>query len=164
MKEIKNYEGYYSITEDGEVYSDRRGKYLKQYQTPKGYKTVHLSVGNCSKGFQVHRLVAEAFIPNPNNYPQVNHKDENPSNNHVSNLEWVTAEENINYRSHNSNMIKTQSYPVLCVELNKMFLNARIAASEFNLNRQNIQACCNGKRGTCGGFHWKYCEEREGLV
>ena len=156
MKDIKNYEGLYAITEDGEVYSIRRKNFLKQYKTPKGYMTVRLSKNNVAKGFQVHRLVAEAYLPNPNNLPQVNHKDENPSNNHLSNLEWISAKDNINYGSHNEKMIKSQSYPVFCEELQKRFINARIASEELGLNRQNIQACCNGKRKTCGGYHWRY--------
>lgn len=159
MKDIQGYEGLYAITEDGQVYSIRRKKFLALYKTPKGYFTVHLSKGNVSKGFQVHRLVQEAYLPNPEGLPQVNHKDENPSNNHVSNLEWVTAKQNINYGSHKEKVIKAQSYRVFCEELNKEFLNARIAAEELKLNRQNIQACCNGKRKTCGGYHWRYLND-----
>lgn len=156
MKDIKCYEGLYAITEDGKVYSYRSKKYLSPYKNKGGYLIATLSKQNIKEHFLIHRLVAEAYIPNPNNYPQVNHKDEDKTNNHFSNLEWITAKDNINYGNHNSKVIETQSYNVFCVELNKEYLNARIAAEELALNRQNIQACCNGKRKTCGGYHWRY--------
>ena len=92
MKEIPNYPGYY-VTETGEVYSNKSGKYLKQKVTNKGYKRVRLYSGK-SITPAVHRIVAEAFIPNPLNLPEVDHKDEDKTNNNVSNLQWITTQAN----------------------------------------------------------------------
>lgn len=99
MQEKVLYNGY-SVTDDGRVFSTARGKKkeLKQASTSRSnrYKVVNIKRKNGKLvPTYVHRLVAEAFIPNPNNYPQVNHKDGNPSNNNVDNLEWCTAKQNI---------------------------------------------------------------------
>lgn len=86
MKPIKNYEGLYSITEDGQVFSHISNKFLKTVK--KIYEEVRLKTKDGKqKCHFIHRLVAETYIDNPNNYPCVNHKDENPLNNHVDNLE-----------------------------------------------------------------------------
>ena len=87
----------YLIYEDGRIWSDKTKKFLKPSLTGTGYLTVELFNESGSRRFLVHRLVARAFIPNPNELPQINHKDENKSNNNVSNLEWCTAKYNMNY-------------------------------------------------------------------
>ena len=102
--DIPNFKGLYQITPKGEVRSVKRkignrtygGKILKQVKDNK-YFVVSLSKGNQKKNYAVHRLVAITYIPNPNNFPVVNHKDENPSNNCVDNLEWCTNEYNLQY-------------------------------------------------------------------
>lgn len=86
MKQISGYENYY-ITEDGQVYNKKTERYLKITKRPIGYCAVNLSKNGVYKTFYVHRLVAEAFIPNPEYKPYVNHIDEDKSNNHISNLE-----------------------------------------------------------------------------
>lgn len=86
MKDIKDYEGLYAVTEDGRIWSYRRKKFLKPIVV-NGYLQVHLYINGVKKVFYVHRLVALAYLPNPNNFPQVNHRDENKQNNDVSNLE-----------------------------------------------------------------------------
>ena len=96
------YEGKYQVSNDGKVRSlnyKRTGKtkILKQNTNKDGYKTLLLCKNGKVKAYYIHRLVAQAFIPNPNNYLIVNHKDENPANNHVSNLEWCNHEYNMNY-------------------------------------------------------------------
>lgn len=109
MKPIPNYDGYY-ITEDGRVWSDKCNKYLSQYKMPNGYLRVILCKDNIPKQFYVHRLVATVFIENPNNYLEVNHKDENKMNNHYENLEWCTHHYNNNYGSK-INCIKGERNP-----------------------------------------------------
>lgn len=91
MKDIKNYEGKYAITEDGQIWSYLSNQFLKPYKTraDENYLTVKLQ----GKAYQVHRLVAETFIPNPENKPTVDHIDRNPENNSVSNLRWATYKE-----------------------------------------------------------------------
>lgn len=102
MKQILGYEGLYSVTGTGEVWSHankrgqkgRKGKFLKAWLVGAGYKSVMLYKEDISKKFLVHRLVAVRYIPNPKNLPEVNHKDSNKLNNTIANLEWVSSKEN----------------------------------------------------------------------
>lgn len=97
-KWIPNYEGWYSVTKDGRVYTQRGRRYLKARLNPKtGYHHVTLMVSKVAKQYYVHRLVAITLLPNPKNLPYVNHKDGNTQNNRVRNLEWVTAAQNIEH-------------------------------------------------------------------
>lgn len=101
-KDIPGYEGKYQVSNTGRVRSlnyNRTGKtkVLKQNTNKLGYKSVFLCKDGKFKRYYIHRLVALAFILNPNNYPIINHKDENPSNNYYKNLEWCTYEYNVNY-------------------------------------------------------------------
>lgn len=98
-KDIKNYEGLYQVSNLGNVKSLRTGKKI-YYSTAGGYYRVNLFKDKRRKGFSIHRLVAEMFIPNYNNKPCVNHKDCNRKNNKVDNLEWCTYKENNNYGKH----------------------------------------------------------------
>lgn len=94
LRDIKGFENYYSVSDDGKVYSKIRKKYLKLNYKKNGYVYVSLQVNNIKITKRAHRLVAEAFIQNPDNKPFVNHIDGNKSNNNVKNLEWVTGKEN----------------------------------------------------------------------
>ena len=108
-KDIKNYEGCYQVSNLGRVRSLTRkvktfngvrtsnGQLLKPLKTNTGYYRVDLKQNQKDKYMSIHRLVAEAFIPNPNNYPIINHKDNNPQNNCVDNLEWCTQSYNVKY-------------------------------------------------------------------
>ena len=93
MLKIKDFEDY-TIDEQGNVFSLRKNKYLKQTINKYGYCKVTLQKNKYKKMFSVHRLVAEAFIPNPNNYPCVNHIDSDRTNNNIDNLEWCTHKQN----------------------------------------------------------------------
>ena len=95
---IKGYEGLYEVSNTGRVRTIKKGSpYVLKMYDKFGYKDVMLWKNNKMKNKRVHRLVAEAFIPNPNLYPIINHKDENPLNNSVWNLEWCTAKYNSTY-------------------------------------------------------------------
>lgn len=105
-RDIEGYEGWYQVSNEGRVRSlDRniidgrkmKGKLLKQYADEQGYKRVRLCREGKHHNKQVHRLVANAFIPNPFNFPVINHIDENSGNNNVENLEWCTVKYNVNY-------------------------------------------------------------------
>ena len=95
-KEINGYPSY-MISNHGRIKNCMRNKILKQHKTDRGYLQVYLSFKGESKGFKVHRLVAIAFIPNTNNLPEVNHIDKDKTSNYVSNLEWMTTQQNCEY-------------------------------------------------------------------
>ena len=99
LRDIKGYEGKYMISDDGQVWSNHKKGFLKPYEWPDGYLCVNLYKNGKPAGFSIHRLVAQAFIPNPNNFPIVNHKDENKYNNNVDNLEWCDYQHNNTYGS-----------------------------------------------------------------
>lgn len=159
MKDIKGYEGHYAITEDGQVYSYKSKKFLKPNEA-RGYLKVKLSGPN-RKDYYIHRLVAEAYLPNPDGLPEVNHKDENKLNNCVDNLEWCSREYNQTYGTRNQRSARNRSIPVYCVELNKVFEGAQQAARELGLNPSHIGECCKGKAKRHGGYHWQYAEENK---
>ena len=162
-KDIKGYEGLYQVSNKGNVRSLHYGK-IKQLSIVKrsnGYLMVSLWNKMKRKHYLVHRLVAEAFIPNPNNYPQVNHKDENPINNSVDNLEWCTSKYNNNYGTRNQRMFNNMpKYCVVKYDLNgnyiAEYLSIKIAARENNISDSNIIKCCKGQRKTAGRYIWKY--------
>lgn len=97
VKDVQGYEGVYSVTSHGRVWSIRRNKWLSIFRTGTGYSTVTLCLFGDDEDKKVHRLVGEAFIPNPERKPQINHKNGNKSDCRVCNLEWVTARENIQH-------------------------------------------------------------------
>lgn len=110
-KPIKGWEDKYTISSDGKVYSIRTGKFLKPRLSLDGYERVCLCDGPIKREYRVHRLVAEAFIDNPENLPQINHKDFNKLNNYISNLEWCTNYQNAHYSiNHNRDGFGNQPY------------------------------------------------------
>lgn len=159
--DIKNYEGHYQVSNLSRVKSIKFGKeiILKQ-NIRRGYYYVGLSKNGKVKYFQVHRLVAEAFLPNTDNLPQVNHKDENKLNNNAENLEWCDNKYNSNFGTRNERISKRHSKPVLQYTLDGQFVkeweSATQAEREGGFNLANIAACCKGKRNKHKGFIWLY--------
>lgn len=182
------YEGLYEVSDKGNVRSlFRYKKQLKPSKGNNGYLSVELFKGKQRKRASIHRLVATAFISNPQNLPQVNHKDENKHNNCVENLEWCSAKYNMVYGTAMSRRIAntdyssprylenarkngaTQSKPVLQFSKDGILLNRYSSGKEAyrktGLSHSHILECCAGKRyKTVGGYIWKYDERNDDLL
>lgn len=162
FKDIEGYEGFYQISNFGRVYSIKRNRFLNPSKDKDGYLQIGLSKDGKEKKYKIHRLVALAFLLNPHNLPQVNHKDENKTNNKVDNLEFCTAKYNSNYGSRN----EKNSKPVLQLtkdsELVAEYPSMKDAERQTRISQSSISRCCRGKRyKSCGGYLWKYKEEVE---
>lgn len=173
-KGINNFEQYYEVSNLGNVktlernvwnrfsYVTRPERIMKQDTDRYGYKGVCIHVGNYKKRHTVHRLVAEAFIPNPYNLPEVNHKDGNKENNSADNLEWVTGSENIKHAIDNGlKTTTTIERPVVQIDMkSSMVINKFNSLSEAhnktNTNTTGIMKCCKGYGYTANGFRWAY--------
>ena len=170
-KDIKRYEGLYQVSNYGYVRSlnktkevvNHNKKYIKTIKGKElkcsfhnGYRTVGLTKNGTMKTLYIHRLVAEAFIPNSNNYTIVNHIDEDKSNNYYKNLEWCTCKYNNNYGNKLKNMIK----PVLQFDLNFNFIKRWKSISdverELYISVSDICRCCKKEQKSAGGYIWKY--------
>ena len=113
------------------------------------------------KGFLIHRLVAETYLPNPNNLPQVNHKDEDKIHNWISNLEWCDAKYNSNFGTRKERLSKKFGKRVYCEELDKIFDSTAEAARELNISRSHICEVCKGIHSHTHGYHFRYVEEEQ---
>lgn len=157
--DVKGFEGRYSVNKDGMVYSHLSHKLLKQEITKLGYKRVSLYKDGKPKHFFVHQLVAQTFIPNPLSLPYVNHKDENPNNNNIENLEWCTQKYNINYGTRNLK-VSSHARHVRQYTLEGVFLaeyqSAGVAARLLGYSLGNINSCCNGKKKYAYNSLWEY--------
>lgn len=159
FKDIKGFEGLYQITDDGRVWSHRTQKYLAtRINSTTGYVQVDLFKDGKKTTFNLHKLIGEAFIPNPDGLPQLNHLDEDKTNNNVSNLCWTSSKENANYGTRNERMKLKLSKLVYCPELNKTFNGTHEAASVLGLHQASVWRCCNNKQKTTGGLHFAYKE------
>ena len=166
-------EGYpdYMVSSDGKVWSLKYGKKeLKPMPNNRGYLYVYLCTNGRRAKKSIHRLVDEAFITNPDNLPQVNHEDEDKTNNCVDNLEWCTAEYNRNYGTRNERAGKALtnhkdlSVSVVCLETGEVYPSMCEASRQTCINLGRISECCNGKRKTAGGFHWAKFIEGENPI
>lgn len=155
-KPIADYEELYEVSDCGQVRSLRNDCLLKQCVGSKGYLLVTLCKSGTQKTANVHRLVAEAFLENPNSYPCVNHIDENKRNNDVSNLEWCSYYHNNVYGQRLTKSALKRGKPVLCVETNTIYPSTQAAYRETNIQQSGISQCCNGKRKSAGGFTWRF--------
>lgn len=191
-KDIVGYEGKYQVSNLGNIRSlnfhrSHETKIMKCILDKDGYSIIMLYKDGKGTIYKVHRLVAEAFIPNPNGFPCVNHKDENPSNNDVTNLEWCTVAYNNNYGHRRDRLSKslkglntwTRGVPKSADTRKKIGLgNSRKviqmtlegdpikewgsmteAANSLGCKHSKISECCRGNRKSHGGFRWKYKEE-----
>lgn len=180
-KDIEGYEGIYQISNLGNVLSLNyclRGysKCLTPKINKKGYSWVELRKNGTRQQVLLHRLVAQAFLENPNNYPIVNHKDENPLNNTASNLEWCTHSYNVLYslklhpekvktgvkRARKRNYYKcskrVRQIDIQSGEVIKEYRYLAEVGSTLNKNIFNVRECCAGRRKTAYGYRWEFCE------
>lgn len=173
-KDIKDFEEFYQISTYGRIKSKDRyiktcgngvrfakSKIIKPVICTNGYHEIHLRVNGKRTVKMLHRVVAEAFIENQDNLPEVNHKDENPANNHVENLEWCTSKYNANYGTRNQRMVKDKYLkPVIMMDKDgseiKRFKSMGEATRETGADISAIIRTCKGKQNTCVGYKWKY--------
>lgn len=168
------YSGQYAVSSFGRVVSlYLKGKFRVKEMVQRdsaSYLKVHLHIAGESKLVSVHRIVATAFISNPENLPEVNHKDGNKHNNHVDNLEWVSKSQN---KRHSIDVLK-RTHPLQgkCLDVSCVFREVeqytlageflgfyhsiRVAALATGINETNISRCANGKRKTAGGYIWRF--------
>lgn len=188
-KDIPDYEGFYEASSLGHIRSkDRKlgnrtylGKIIKPQDNGHGYYHITLAVHKKHTQFYVHRLIAMTFLPNPNKLPEVNHKDENPANNCVDNLEWCTSKYNSNYGNHGKHVSegskKSNRKHLACIKngmrtakpVAQMTLDGTVikvwpsmgqAAKQGIFNRCNIRECCIGNNYQHKGFRWKFIKQR----
>lgn len=171
---IEGFEGQYEVSNTGKIRSiDRKvyqqGKFvsyggteMKPYHNNRGYQMIALSKGNKKKRLLVHRLVAIAFIPNIDNLPCINHKDENKDNNNVNNLEWCNHKYNCNYGTHMERVAQKQSIGVVMYTLNgerlRVYKSSKEAERETGIPHSGIMRCCKGLQNSCCGYTWTYSD------
>lgn len=166
-KEIKINNLTYLVSSNGEVY-----KKLKPYEVKDGYYRIHIG-GRNAPHIYLHRLVAECFIPNPNNLPQVNHKDENPSNNCVDNLEWCDQKYNMNYGTQKERAAISRSKPIVQCDKQthqpiRYFLSATEASEQFpipeNARKRIVEVCKDPediRYHSAYGYWWRFATPEE---
>ena len=167
---IPDYEGLYMVSNLGRVKSlNYNGTGQERIMKPTvysgGYFRVKLWKNKIPKLYLVHRLVAQTFIQNPDNLPEINHKDENPANNRVENLEWCDRKYNINYGTRTEKYIRTNTNGKKSKQVVQNSLDGeaiKVWPSTSEIQRQlgfrsgNISNCCKGRQKTAYGFVWKY--------
>lgn len=166
-KPIEGYEGMYEVSNKGKIkslardYNNRtlHDRIMKQYVGKTGYFCIRLCKNGKTKLFKVHRLIAEAFIDNPNKLPFINHLDGNKLNNSISNLEWCSPSRNIKH-AYLTGLRRTQSVFQLDVEgkVLKMWGSISEASEKTGVDISKICSCCRGGQKTAGGYVWKYAE------
>ena len=175
-KDIEGYEGLYQVSNLGRVKSlDRYVEYIGTNQTHKKMKMKQFKKGKILKpvvhknGYffvttikhkSIHRLVAETFLLNPDNLPQVNHIDGNKQNNCVNNLEYCTQSENMQH-AYKNKLVKHFSKKVNQYDLDGNFIKKwnSIREAQYKLKLYHISDCCYGKRSKCGGYIWRFVNE-----
>ena len=160
-KDVVGYEGLYQVSNLGRVKSIYKYKKILTPRPRNTYLRVSLSKNGKATNYSLHRLVAQAFLPNPTKLPEVNHKDENKQKNEVGNLEWCTKEYNMKYGTWKNLRAISVAKPVAQYDLNGNFIKRwnSIKDAKITLKINNIPAVCKGKANKAGGYIWKYIKE-----
>lgn len=185
MKDILGLEGKYAVTEDGKVYSYYKKGFMKTRTQRDGYLLVNLCIQGKQKTFQLHRLIALAFLDNPDDLPQVNHKNGDKTDNRVENLEWCSCAYNAQHRyspeiaamrgvnttrktpvyerKEDSGMTRRvyNNKRVRCIETGKIFESGAECAREMGLDASHISKVCRGVSKSHKGFHFEFVIEEE---
>ena len=168
-RDIKGYEGLYQVSNLGNVKTLARRRVRESILSPennKGYLRVSLHKNNKHKHCFIHKLVAEHFIPNNNGLPEINHKDENPLNNCVDNLEWCTHKYNLLYGDRRKKVIEKERKAINQYTLDGFFIKTHYsmqsAARFINKNASAICMCCKGKQKYAYGYKWSYADKGGG--
>lgn len=162
---IVGYEGRYSVSNFGNIASHRGGKtrILKPTLNRSGYTYVDLCKNGMRRSHRVNVLVANHFLPKPNGMEEVNHKDENKSNNRVENLEWCTHRYNMNYGTRTGRAISHLRKPVVRCNKSGESIDAHESVNQasrtLGISAAHISLCCRGMRKSAGGFKWRFVEE-----
>lgn len=151
-KEIKDYEGLYWVSNLGQI-KNRHNRILIP-EIRNNYYSVSLCKYNKKHNVRIHRLVAEAFIPNSSHLPMINHVDENKLNNCVENLEWCDCTYNTHYSKH-------ENLSVYCFDLDQEFRSASEAAVHLGICRTSIVKACRGQLTQAGGKLWCYSKDKD---
>lgn len=169
-KDVDGFEGLYEVSNLGNVRRFDTKKAKVKSLNIYGYPQVNLYKNGKAYLRRVHRLVAIAFIPNPDNLPMINHKDENPCNNVVDNLEWCDAKYNVNYGGGNEKRALSHSKPVLQYSLTgqliKEWHSATEAARELGFPQSGINWCClrKPKHNSCKGYIWRFKNDKSPVI
>ena len=159
IKDIPGYEGLYRVTDDGQIFSVKRGIYMKQQSDKDGYCTVNLRKDGKYRKFFVHRLMALTYIPNPEGKETVNHINEIKNDNRLENLEWATRKEQTNHGTRTERAAASKMKKVRCVETGEVFESAGAAAQSVDSWREHIVKVLKGRAKTHKGYHWEYAKE-----
>lgn len=159
-RDVPGYEGLYQVSNKGKVYSVRSGTILQPARSGSGYRKINLCRSGASKQCHIHRLVAVAFLPNPENKPHVNHLNGDKTDNRADNLEWVTRSENqLHCRRELKTWCGAPKKPVICVETGEIYASAGAAAEHIGMSRSSVNLAVLGYNKTAKNLHFKFLEE-----